>query len=403
MGHSHKELPVIQRIASVGVVLCLISAPLEAATLIVPISAVAAGANNTLFRTDVRIFNPSEESTLQLVAEFLPANRDNTTPNTTTITIPPGEMLVLDNIVASRFAATGLGAIRFDADEEFRVTSRTYTDSPNAAAPGTFGQFIPAVDATAARASGVLLHLSNDTNLSQGFRANTGFMNPGAAPVTVAVVVRSANGTEIGRGTVGPIPPKSVTQVSLGASIGNNVSFSNGYMTFSAPSPVIGFASVVDNRSSDQIFILAQAHPAPVTQQPPAAKEVMVDVGPGTSFNPVNVTINKGDTITWNFLAPLPHTTRSDRRTGPEVWDSGTKTTGTFSRIFQTEGTHPYHCQIHSFAGGNFMNGVITVTNVTAAGKATLSATGGNSSSPGPAPSDADRHAHGGHMEAGDR
>lgn len=384
---------MIQRIASVGVVLCLISAPLEATTLIVPISAVAPGANNTLFRTDVRVLNPSD-STLELDAEFLPANRDNTTPNAMVITIPPGQMLVLDNILASTFAASGLGAIRFESDQDFRITSRTYTDSPNAAAPGSFGQFIPAVNEITALQSGALLHLSNDTNLSQGFRANTGFMNPGSAPVTVAVVVRSADGMEIGTGTVGPIPPRSVTQVSIGASIGNNVSFSNGYMTFSAPSPVIGFASVVDNRSSDQIFILAQEHPAPVVEQPPAAKEVMIDVGPGTSFNPVNVTINRGDTITWKFLAPLPHTTRSDRRTGPEVWDSGTKTTGTFSRIFQTEGTHPYHCQIHSFAGGNFMNGVITVTSITATGKARLSASGHDASSTGHAPTEADRHEH---------
>ncbi len=389
---------MILRIASAGLVLCLTAASLQAEVLIVPISAVAQGANNTLFRTDARILNPSEDTTLTLTAEFLPANRDNTAVNAMTITVPPGEMLVVNNVVADLFAASGLGAIRFESDQEFRVTSRTYTDSPNAAAPGTFGQFIPAVDEAAALESGVLLHLSNDTNLSQGFRANTGFMNPGAAPVTVAVVVRSANGIEIGTGSVGPIPPRSVTQVSVGASIGNNVSFANGYMTFSAPAPVIGFASVVDNRSSDQIFVIAQDHPAPPEEEeedpPPAAKEVVVNAGPNLSFVPANVTINKGDTVTWNFLAPLPHTSRSDRRTGSDVWDSGSKVSGTFSHTFQTEGDHPYHCQIHSFAGGNFMNGVVTVTNIQAAGKAKLAAAGEHASSTGPPPTEADRHAH---------
>lgn len=391
---SYKGDPVIHRFTLIGFVLCIVAFPAASKELIVPISAVAQGANNTLFRTDARIFNPSGDKTINVTAEFLPANRDNTGGATRNITILPGQMLVLNNIVGDFFAASGLGAIRFESDDEFRVTSRTFTDSPNAAAPGTFGQFIPAAEQSDAMASGVLLHLSNDTNLSQGFRANTGFMNPGSAPVSVAVIVRLANGTQIGTGNVGPIPPRSVTQVSVGASIGNNVSFADGFMTFSAPAPVIGFASVVDNRSSDQIFVAAQEHPAPVVIQPPAAKEVVVNVGPGTSFNPVNVTINKGDTITWNFLAPLPHTSRSDLRTGSEVWDSGTKTSGTFSRRFQTEGAHPYHCQIHSFAGGTFMNGVITVTNITAAGSARLAARGKDMSSTGPVPSEADRHAH---------
>jgi len=392
---------MVNRLAVFAFAFGIVASPLASKELLVPISAVAQGANNTLFRTDVRIFNPSEDAVLIVTAEFLAANQNNTGGTTRTMTIPQGEMLVLNNIVGEFFGASGLGAIRFESEGEFNVTSRTFTDSPNAAAPGTFGQFIPAIEVSGATESGVLLHLANDTNLTQGFRANVGFMNPGAQPVSVAVTVRSADGTQLGTGTVGPIPPRSVTQVGVGASIGNNISFTDGYMTFSAPTAVIGFASVVDNRSSDQIFVAAQENPPSEEAQPPAAKEVFVDVGPDTRFNPRNVTVNKGDTVTWRFLSALGHTSTSDSAadpespyaTGGEIWDSGTKTSGTFSHTFESVGLQPYHCAIHSGPRSTLMNGVITVTDIPAAGRAKPAATGKDVSSIGPPPTDPDRHA----------
>lgn len=87
-----------------------------------------------------------------------------------------------------------------------------------------------------------------------------------------------------------------------------------------------------------------------------------VDVGPGMVFTPTNLSVEEGDTVTWNFLEPT-HTTTSDATTGPEVWNSGiVPAGGTFSHVFSTVGSHPYHCATHSFPGGFFMNGVITVT-----------------------------------------
>src|SRR5205823_1727183 len=35
--------------------------------------------------------------------------------------------------------------------------------------------------------------------------------------------------------------------------------------------------------------------------------------------------------------------------------------TGTFSHTFQTPGTYPYYCQVHSFPGGTAMNGAVVV------------------------------------------
>ena len=79
------------------------------------------------------------------------------------------------------------------------------------------------------------------------------------------------------------------------------------------------------------------------------------------TFSPATVSIAPGETITWNFNAPLPHTSTSDTNVGPEVWDSGVQTSGTFSHTFNTPGTYPYYCAVHSFPGGTLMNGVVEV------------------------------------------
>src|SRR5713226_9323838 len=87
---------------------------------------------------------------------------------------------------------------------------------------------------------------------------------------------------------------------------------------------------------------------------------VHVRVGPGLSFTPSIVTVAPGDTVSWDFAAL--HTTTSDRPTGAEVWDSGVQSTGSFTHTFNTIGNWPYYCRVHSFPGGTFMNGVITVS-----------------------------------------
>jgi plastocyanin len=84
-----------------------------------------------------------------------------------------------------------------------------------------------------------------------------------------------------------------------------------------------------------------------------------VQVGPGIAFSPSTVTVSPGEAVIWNFHAF--HTSTSDTSTGPEVWDSGFRDSGTFSHTFTTPGTYPFYCQVHSFPGGTVMNGVVQV------------------------------------------
>lgn len=104
------------------------------------------------------------------------------------------------------------------------------------------------------------------------------------------------------------------------------------------------------------LWVFAAAGLVPLTL--PA--DQTVQVGPGMSFSPSVVTVAPGETVTWNFNET--HTSTSDSQIGPETWDSGFLSSGTFAHTFQSPGTYPYYCALHSSAGGTLMNGVVEVS-----------------------------------------
>lgn len=252
----------MKRLPLLVAALSLLAVSASAKNMYIPVAGVAQGANGTLFRTDLRIFNPSATKTIGLTVHFLPANQDGRFISGTLFSIPPRQTLVLNDVVGKvlKWPNGSVGALRLDSDDErsweFSATSRTYTDSPNAAAPGTFGQFIPAVDPAAAKNKIVVNQISNSSDTSKGFRTNVGVMNAGQDEAGVVARVYAANGSLVGEGVL-LVPPQSVVQKSLPALIGrNSLDLTDGYVIFESTLPVFGYASVVDNRSSDQIFVL---------------------------------------------------------------------------------------------------------------------------------------------------
>lgn len=218
---------------------CLFLAVASAAfskNLYIPVAGVAQGANNTRFRTDVRIFNPSTTTEIGVSIHFQPAGSDGS--------YMPGRV----------------GALRLDSDTarsyEFVADSRTYTDSPNLLAPGTFGQFIPALDPSDAVRDVVVQHLSHSSDITNGFRTNAGAMNPGLDPATVTPRLYAADGALIAEGPTFIVPPRSVIHRSLPAMLARDaIDLSDGYLLLTSDVPVFGYGSVIDNRSGDQIFI----------------------------------------------------------------------------------------------------------------------------------------------------
>jgi len=92
--------------------------------------------------------------------------------------------------------------------------------------------------------------------------------------------------------------------------------------------------------------------PMPMMTPTPAAAH-MVNVGQGgnrffdVQSGTTTTTIHVGDTVTWTWVAG-PHSTTSGMCcTTDGMWDSGVKSSGTFSHTFSSAGTFPYFCMVH--------------------------------------------------------
>jgi len=75
-------------------------------------------------------------------------------------------------------------------------------------------------------------------------------------------------------------------------------------------------------------------------------------------FDPQTITVNVGDTVTWQHNGQFTHTVTADDGS----FDSGAmNSTQTFSHTFTTIGTFRYYCQFHGAKGGVGMAGTVVV------------------------------------------
>jgi len=102
------------------------------------------------------------------------------------------------------------------------------------------------------------------------------------------------------------------------------------------------------------------AGPTP-TPPPAAMHSVSVGMG-GNQFvdgqSGSNVTtISAGQTVMWNWPGG-PHSTTSGNCCTPDgKWDSGVRSSGSFSQTFPSAGSFPYFCTVH----GSMMTGMVMV------------------------------------------
>jgi len=90
--------------------------------------------------------------------------------------------------------------------------------------------------------------------------------------------------------------------------------------------------------------------PVPMPSPTPTAGSTPITIPVGAStlgnraFNPADLDVAVGTTVTWTNTDSTAHTTTSD---GPG-WNSGTlQPRAQFSTTFSNAGTFPYHCAIH--------------------------------------------------------
>ena len=205
----------------------------------IPVVGRSPGVNQTYWRSDVTIFNPT--STLMSLGL-----RYRGTTNL--LNVGAGDTEVLADILGSFGVTSGSGPLEifWSSSEGPVVTSRTYT---SVAGGGTYGQSIEAV----AKFGRVVFvpGLRNDTS----YRANIGFVNGGTTGETFAVRLLSPSGTEIARTTqslgAGELSQNAVTTLFPGVTLPSGFALQ---VEGDANATLFAYASMVDNASGDPVF-----------------------------------------------------------------------------------------------------------------------------------------------------
>jgi hypothetical protein len=121
-----------------------------------------------------------------------------------------------------------------------------------AARPGSYGQFIPALEIEDAASLSALLHVAARPDV----RTNVGVMNPGLDPVTVRFTLLGIDGSPFLQSVPLVVPPRSMQQWSMTEAFLFGAAYvANGTIIAEASAPVFSWVSVVDNASGDAIFV----------------------------------------------------------------------------------------------------------------------------------------------------
>lgn len=242
-----------------GIDFTLIEASQSAAVavLYLPAASNVPGGFDSLWQTDLWIYNPGDEA-LETQIEFLAAGEANEEPAAATMTVPARGQLEIRNVVQSLFGRTANGALRITTDQTVLATSRTFNTPPGGAEEGTFGFSMPGFDLSASAGRSVLAGLSN----GPVFRANIGVLNPHEHPIELRYRLYSPSGALLGEATR-QIDAYEWTQTNIGQVQGLPVEFDEAYLVLSSTDgSFFSYAALVDNRSNDPSLILPERDPA---------------------------------------------------------------------------------------------------------------------------------------------
>jgi hypothetical protein len=252
-------------------------------SLIFPVVGHAAGANDSLFESDIRVTNLTAQ-TMKYLVKFTPSGVDGTqSGSSSNIQIEPNQTLALDDIVASLFgtgttsSATGMLEVRplttstsstgslFSAvtsglkQLNTAASSRTYNFTPT----GTFGQYIPAVRfdefvGKALSGSSPILSLQQVAQ-SSAYRANFGFAEASGQPADLLVRVYDTASTLLASIPVSLQAGEHKQINGMLAANGIN-DLTNGRVeveVVNGNGKVTAYVSEVDNRTNDPLLVSA--------------------------------------------------------------------------------------------------------------------------------------------------
>ncbi len=241
-------------------------------TFIIPAAGNTSGAGGTTWGTELSIFNP-QGHTLFVSVTFLPSGLAQ--GSEVLVEIPSNQTFSTDNVVRDVFKRSGTGAMlvaTFPEDNKhvtnptiialsFIVRSKTF----NNASSGTFGQAIPGVisglmDFPTEELSAISTGIRNFGSAGvSGYRTNVGALNLGRYTVRVLVNVYDELGRTVAKDLPFDVPPQGHIQDRLPVTIDRGsiefFVFDPGAKDPDGYAVVFAYASVVDNRSGDPVYV----------------------------------------------------------------------------------------------------------------------------------------------------
>jgi plastocyanin len=348
------------------------------------------------FFSDVRAFNTSYTDSLDVTATyhcFIPSPCTAGTPSVT-FTLAPRESHAFDDMVLNTFNAPDTaGGIEFGYagdQEQLVVTSRLFSTEPEP----TVGMFIPGLPDSEAFPTTVLTSVRNGGS-GPSFRTNVGVYNRTATATSVTFTIYDGGTNRVGNPVtinVGGHAGAQVNQIFTAAGDAGHET-QNAAIVVSSTQPIFTYAAVIDNHTTDPIFVVGAADqpqqpitpvatatpgggsptatptPSPTaptpTPTPPAGGTRTVNVGQGgnnfvdqvSGNSTSNITV--GTTVHWVWVAGFHNVASGNCCTFDGNFTSGAPASGdTFDHTFSTAGTFPYFCEVHGAA----MTGTINVT-----------------------------------------
>ena len=248
------------------------------ADVVIPSAAFVSGANNALFQSDVRVFNPTSSPVNVTPTFYNVANGQTVTK--AVITVPARAQVKYDNVLQSLFEqGTGsFGPVRFQTSGPIIVSSGV--NNVNACTGGGSGQWLPGIDVGQALKAGTLVQLASSVDTNAGFRTNLVFVNPGTANANVTVKVRKGDGSQLSSATLAPLGSNGFKQINNWADLPGvaGTADTNLWVEFTSDQPVLAFASVINNASGDPFAIVAT--PEPGTTAAPVASYTFAPASP---------------------------------------------------------------------------------------------------------------------------
>ena len=207
-------------------------------------------------RSDVRLFNAGTSSITATLA-FSPQPGYSGSATTAQVTIPPGQVTALDNVLQTSFnLASSFGAllITTGSSSNLVVTGRTYTQSST----GTFGQFMPAVTPTQSIGLGdrslQLLQLED----SDQYKTTIGLAETNGKSAKVEVSAISPDSKAYPKVQI-DVDANGFVQIPLaGFALGNTYNTRVTVKVISGSGRITAYGSLTDQATHDPTYVPAQ-------------------------------------------------------------------------------------------------------------------------------------------------